>query len=235
MSRVRLIRFTDEPTGETGLRLESCPPSEYLYASREGRLLAHDLLEHVNGGDSIGSIDDELEALGAAWYVRGQHGGLDRGHTLDPYDGLVNDLTGLLEEVDAGKDGPTPPRDVERRCAVLSPDFERMATEACARVRRELVNESEGDITGDFAEFAPLRMLAGYRKARRKYRDADAAYRLFWAVSDAIDAALGNEYPSRAAMFQREREPDAPAYLLTYSLAAGTASCRPLDFDEMED
>lgn len=38
--------------------------------STSGMLIAHDILEHVNGPEAIGSIEDELEALGAVAFTR---------------------------------------------------------------------------------------------------------------------------------------------------------------------
>jgi hypothetical protein len=36
--------------------------------------VAHDVLEHINGPDKIGSVEDELEAIGAKWFTRGYPG-----------------------------------------------------------------------------------------------------------------------------------------------------------------
>lgn len=46
----------------------------FLDPATDGGILAHDLLEHQNGVEAIGTVHDELMALGAYWYVRGQHG-----------------------------------------------------------------------------------------------------------------------------------------------------------------
>ena len=40
----------------------------------DGQVVAHDIVEHCNGIENIGSVEDELEALGAILYVRGVNG-----------------------------------------------------------------------------------------------------------------------------------------------------------------
>jgi hypothetical protein len=73
MRHIRLEAWRDLALGELGLVL--CGnKGEEVYSDTSGRLIAHDLLEHQNGIDSIGCCGDELEALGAMYQVRGRHG-----------------------------------------------------------------------------------------------------------------------------------------------------------------
>lgn len=63
--------ITCEATGENGLIVEGVKIiKDEPMAALEGRVIAHDLLEHPNGLESIGSVDDELEALGGVYFVR---------------------------------------------------------------------------------------------------------------------------------------------------------------------
>lgn len=48
-----------------------------INVATSGKLVAHDLLEHPNIA-IIGSIGDELEALGGVLYMRGQFGDISR-------------------------------------------------------------------------------------------------------------------------------------------------------------
>ena len=71
-----------------------------------GQLAAHDLLEHVNGLDSIGSIDDELEALSGVWYVRGQSGRINNYYSAE--ENIASDVTNLARYYMNGVNFKTP-------------------------------------------------------------------------------------------------------------------------------
>ncbi len=75
MRHIRLVAFEDEPTGNLGLIVKGSEGPE-IYSDNKGSLIAHDIVEHQNGMAAIGGIDDELEAIGALWQVRGRHGTL---------------------------------------------------------------------------------------------------------------------------------------------------------------
>ena len=74
--RKHVIVYTeDEATGELGFRLKLMPAlNNGEPECGGGALIAHDILEHLHGPREIGGIADELIALGAAWFVRGQWG-----------------------------------------------------------------------------------------------------------------------------------------------------------------
>ena len=77
MKKVILKTITDSE-GTTGIVVEGMKRIQYPSAAQEGFLIAHDLLEHVNGIEAIGSVDDELEAMGGCWFVRGKSGQMRR-------------------------------------------------------------------------------------------------------------------------------------------------------------
>jgi len=81
MKHITLIAREDRSTGELGLIIEGTRLMDYPMVANDGLLVAHDLIEHQQGIHKIGSIGDELLALGAIWYVRGQHSDLRRGGT----------------------------------------------------------------------------------------------------------------------------------------------------------
>lgn len=60
--KVKTVRFT------TGLLAEGM--RDWLDPAISGDLVAHDALEHCNGYKAIGSVHDELQALGAVAFVR---------------------------------------------------------------------------------------------------------------------------------------------------------------------
>ena len=65
-------------TGDIGLAPAGHRVHDDYIAVTAGFTLAHDLIEHPNGMNSIGGVGDELEATGAIWYTRGQHCDLQR-------------------------------------------------------------------------------------------------------------------------------------------------------------
>ena len=81
----RLVVREDEYIGEIGWCVEQLvemfdQPSVALRPN----LIAHDIIEHVNGIDQIGGIGEELQAMGGLWNTRGQWGVLDR-DSYSPY------------------------------------------------------------------------------------------------------------------------------------------------------
>ena len=68
MRYVRLQVAEDQLSGELGLKIKGMRATEGM-AMGSGLLVAHDLLEHQNGLRAIGSVGDELEALGGIWHV----------------------------------------------------------------------------------------------------------------------------------------------------------------------
>jgi len=98
MKRVILTCVEDNVTGELGLIVDGLKQlSNEFMATTEGLIIAHDLIEHQNGIKAIGSIDDELEALGACWWIRGQWGLLREGSYNSPEEGLARDVGHLGE------------------------------------------------------------------------------------------------------------------------------------------
>ncbi|AGM46915.1 hypothetical protein AD45P2_00490 [Alteromonas phage vB_AmaP_AD45-P2] len=61
-------------SGELGLRPTDMARSEYLSLDTGvGNLLAHDIVEHINGISAIGTVTDELEALAVVMIVRNNY------------------------------------------------------------------------------------------------------------------------------------------------------------------
>ncbi len=93
---VKLIVCEDQSTGETGFKIEGVPVIDAPMVALEGLLIAHDLLEHVQGVESIGTIQDELLAEGGIWFVRGQHGDITRRPSMHtPMEHLASDVVNM--------------------------------------------------------------------------------------------------------------------------------------------
>lgn len=196
--RLRVIR--DESHGELGLALAAMPVDETTNAATDGLLIAHDVLEHVNGAAAIGTIDDELEALGAIWYLRGQFGTLRRDSVGSAYtveENIAGDVVRMFADFFHGAPVDTTPI---RTYACDADESFREIIEIALRQTRGEVRDSHCDTLTQENEIAERereymrvclpRMRRGYRKARKLYPDAWAAHQLFWAISDAVQRVL---------------------------------------------
>lgn len=79
MTHKRLRVVEDEEYG--GLGLKFVEPHKFCngkFTIQNGLVLAHDIIEHQQGTGKIGSIGDEMIALGGICYSRGQWGDMSR-------------------------------------------------------------------------------------------------------------------------------------------------------------
>jgi len=84
-----------------------------IMVSTAGYMLAHDLFEHVNGIDRIGSVGDEIEALGAMYFVRGWNGNVfdgseephHRRRYISPEQDIASDIEQQFQELICRDDG----------------------------------------------------------------------------------------------------------------------------------
>ena len=195
MKRIKLDVFRDEMTGETGLGIKGLRRDESINAAREGALIAHDLIEHVNGVSEIGSIDDEMEALGAIWYVRGQHDDLVRSRTsiYSAEQNIASDFVRMFRDHIYGQ----------------HVSYVKFRTKACDHdeafnvildhSEREYLDEIDYEDKKramrcwyDYREVCLHRMRIGYRKAYARWerKGPMAANQQFWAIAEAVNEAI---------------------------------------------
>lgn len=186
----------DKEFGGIGLLIDGMK-TEGVNPAQDGLLIAHDILEHVNTLADIGSIDDELEALGAIWFVRGQFNDINRGkfaHRISPHENLASDIIRMFRDAFYGH-----PVEIES-----VPEYEDSGNqidfdEIFNYVENDYVKEFDDDeILGDLPAFfqqykaaAIARMHIGYNKAVIKYNDkAEEVNRLFWAIVDEVNKTI---------------------------------------------
>ena len=190
---VRLEAIEDPETREIGLILQESKYS--LLATNDpivgdGALIAHDLLEHINGISNIGGISEELEALGAVIHVRGHNGPLREGNYHHSYEeGLASDLSNMFFKwLDKG---------FERRIPVTiaSCGIEEELAEIIELAKHEIISESEyndASLTSmpEYLSGCKHFMRTGYRKAVKKYKKLDGweLYSLFMDIAKAVDS-----------------------------------------------
>lgn len=183
MRHVRLVARSDEYDPDPGFMISACLPPDGSVPERfmadhgSGMMIAHDVMEHINGFHRMGPVWDELEALGAIWQVRGRHGSLlnsSAHYGNNPHAALANDLILAFEEWD-GDNGPHSMHTKPHECDV---DFEDIIKRA-----RRVIAEDDADT---FLNLALHRMRTGFNKAQRKYgTDWSAACR-FERIRDTV-------------------------------------------------
>ena len=229
--RVILKCIEDRNTGVIGLILADMPQNDDTNAASEGLLIAHDILEHQNGAKCIGTIDDELEALGGLWYVRGQHGELrrdGRGSMHNVHENIASDLARMFRDHLCGHYVGKAPK---TKACEADTDFQEIINYALEQIPQELDSEELQNpelykLRDDYIKVCLSRLRIGYRKAFRKYNKHGRFFAndLFWAITKATDNYCKHaEYP--------EAE-----YALTFgSDKYGTAWARCEEFYSEED
>jgi hypothetical protein len=222
MRHLTLISFEDEPTGELGLIFKGCEGPEIL-ADTTGRLLAHDLLEHQNGFDRIGCPEDELEAMGGLWQVRGRHGDMvedERRSHWTPIQSLGWELVTIASQTDSSEGGWRPRH---HRYRTHRHDYDEEFMEAIDFARpkiRDELRDNEGHLDVEaFLDNALHLMRRGFRKAERRFGDGFLGVDTFRRVMEAIKPHAKNL--------------DGPGQLFRLSYGDGRATCKPI-YDEEE-
>ena len=178
-------------TGEIGLAPQGANvgADDYM-ADVDGLLIAHDLLEHVNGAEHIGGIGDELEALGAIWYGRGQCGDLTRnnyGSMYSPEENIGSDVARMAREFSyKGFERAVPDNQETGADDTLRYIVARGIHGACKELAYENDCEDIGTSFREYARDSLAFMQAGYLKAEAKYGSSGALNNLFWNVRDAV-------------------------------------------------
>lgn len=188
----------DRATGDLGLIARGVRLMDYpmvAAGSFAGRLIAHDITEHMNGLKNIGSVDDELEAFGAILYGRCQ-----TGH-LEPLN-LAYDICELARCYITGVNYRTSiPRtnklDEEYECDLVA-----MVHEGVIMAHDELGDE-DFDVSraGEFKSTAIHYLRRGFRKAHRKYSDPCVLTQRFEGIQSAVDR-IANEIEYEGQSFR---------------------------------
>ena len=201
--RKHVIVYTkDDSTGEMGFRLKLMPRLDNGETEcGDGTLIAHDLLEHMRGPREIGGIADEVIALGAAWYVRGQWGVVTdpskpmNRHTNE--ENIGSDIARMAELWDRGEYFPDPVENLKALPRVEAP-LQRIYNAARKFWLGELnytgenaarVNEMRKAAEENFWPKVLPYLRQGHSAAARRYRGRDVSW-FFWQVAREVDKAL---------------------------------------------
>lgn len=190
MRHVRLKVKEDLALGEFGLIVDGMKLIDTPMVSNEGFMIAHDLLEHQNGIRAIGSVGDEVEAMGGCWFIRGQLGQIRRGMTIhSPEHNIATDIANLAEIYC---------RNVPMRAEIFNTHehghdaaFDEIISQARSRCLDYLDEDSERALLLKFCRDAKHLLRTGYRKAARRFKDDyHLASDQFWSIADAVDGCI---------------------------------------------
>lgn len=193
MRHVRLISYEDEPTGSLGLIVKGSAGPE-IFADTDGRLLAHDLVEHQNGPEAIGRVDDELEAIGAIWQVRGRHGDMVESDLYRygwrcPYETIAGDVLTCASDLDTSEawDRWEPHLGRYRtRRHDYDEDFMEVLSKARPMVQRELEHNEAHFPMEAFFDNALHLMRSGFNKAKRRFGMGYQGIDTYRAIMEAV-------------------------------------------------
>jgi hypothetical protein len=164
MLTMRFVLAHDPERFGTGWR----PAHQPDFDPTGGMGVAHDVLEHFPGDD--GSLKDELQAFGAILLIRVEHGDLDPKSLAVEFPDLMSKLFHGDTWLEAAP-----------RTRLLSDDLEMFMARALIEARKQVAEFLyDDDLTYEdkidwFNEQVPHIMgwmRVGYRRARRRYRNA---------------------------------------------------------------
>ena len=195
MRYLTLIYKQDQETGEMGFSLKNMKDIEYPSVASEGLLIAHDVLEHQQGIEKIGTIGDELIALGGIWYCRGEWGDLRRdnvGSMHTPHSNLASDVVNMGRMVCVNGNNLYAKHNNEYNRSSIQYDIDEIIMHA----RNDLPVEMDGEefqqsCLDEYLENAKHLIAKGYVLAERRFKkDQAGANSMFWNIAEAVDNAL---------------------------------------------
>ena len=185
-----------DKTGETGFEIHGQRNTNGMFVGTTGILVAHDLIEHVNGIEMIGGLGDELMALGGIWETRGQWGDMWRGkyaNKLSSEKNIAGELPELyrvfLQGVPFRIEIPPYIKDYEE----LYEFWDDSIAEEGIKMTRGDWSEDEFDLDKwvEFVEAGRYFFVAGAKKLNDIWETATLqANNQFWAIHDEVEDAL---------------------------------------------
>ena len=184
-----LTAMEDHNTGEVGLVFNAMAELDTPFATMNGTLMAHDLIEHVNGIDAIGTVSDEFIALGATHYTR-----LQSGHMVTE-EGLAGDLCSMVHEVYDGLGPVIPPQPESDQDASFMWIIEKFKTDVVLELEEEDLEQFPMD---EYCDQALQGMRLGEAKQMERFLTEYEAREAFQMIEDTVNQYFGVESRYRA-------------------------------------
>lgn len=189
-----ILEVFKDHNGTLGLGLKGMPRNYDTDAATDGLLIAHDLIEHPNGPEAIGTIDDELEALGGIWYARGQWSDLRRDNVRSRYsveENISSDVVRMFRDFFYGAHVDLSP--IRSKTTPADHAFREIIEISLRDARKELDGDEDPKAVRrrerEYFRVCLPRMRRGWHKARRRFERHGrfAANSLFWEIAGAVE------------------------------------------------
>lgn len=169
--------------------------AEHLFPPMSGAGFAHDLIEHQKGLQAIGTLDDELIAIGACWYTRGYFNDFAGGSGfISPYQVLAHDLSYLLDLHISGV--PLRRRTSGHNAGTCGLNSDLQTVVSYARDNYHWQREDAAEIkqVEHFLAHAGALMVEGVNRQDKRFKDQLVANNVFNHVATAIDELINKPY-----------------------------------------
>jgi hypothetical protein len=186
MKAITYIVEEHDETGIVGLTPEGIRMHDQYIPTSGGNAFAHDLLEHQNGFKSIGTIRDEIEAMGALAYVRGPYGTARKGSWVAVDESIRREVVDLIDPLTEDDER------WHRLHTRLEPDTQLERDPIIDWVLEEIESSHELHGTTLMANIERL-LNRGYMKAERRFKDQGWATDLFFHMTDTVDEVIKRE------------------------------------------
>lgn len=146
-----------------GLIIKGLEDNEEIFAAYEGTTIAHDLVHHVNGFEKIGCPSDELEAVGAFYWI---NSGYEETNIVSDIYSIVGDHADSLV-------GPPLP---QKHCDEYY-------------IFEDAIQQVDLDVPPEVFHL----LCSGYLKAEAKYSSTLEAYKLYLNIKNICEEILQND------------------------------------------
>ena len=193
----KIIVQQDDYTGEWGWVIDGLSDMDQPSVTSDPYLIAHDIIEHVNGIDEIGGIGEELQAMGGLWNTRGQHGLIRREYTPhSPQKSVGYDFSNMCIRFLQGEAMGCEIPELEE--SEFEDDFNDIWECALEVIEDELeyIELEDDEIEKKIKEFhksAESLFHLGVIKHQKLYGDRLNAYTLFYGIVDALEGKIEHE------------------------------------------
>ena len=188
MRYVQLEVIEDLEFGGLGLAFKNRKFCNGMFTTQEGLVVAHDLIEHQQGTAKIGSIGDEMIALGGVCFTRAQWGDMRRDSIGSMYTPEQNISSDIIHMGRLYLDNGVPMRQPLKRVRSnpLECIVDSVIDYAREDIRSELDEPCSQEQIDNYLEQCRLLMTQGISMANRRFGNGLVANNQFWAIEQKV-------------------------------------------------
>jgi len=208
MRHIKLTVVEDQELGGLGFKIRGSKFCNGMFTAQEGLIVAHDLIEHQQGVAKIGSIGDEMIALGGICYTRGHIADLSRdgrGSMYSPEENIASDII-HMGRLYFDNDVPMRQKSKRMRSDYLSDFIDGVIDYAREGIRAELDEQPGQYLIEQYLEECALLMQEGVVLADRRFKDTHTANNMFWGIRESVQDCIDQmEYEGQTFRLSYDR------------------------------